>query len=125
MRLRVWGLTGVVALALTSALFAQIGIDIRIGTPPPALRIETPPPPPSPGHYWIPGHWRWEGGQHVWVAGHWEAARAGQVYVRAYWAKEGDAWVFHPGRWVKVVPPPDFVPVRVNMPPPLPRGAVE
>src|SRR5579872_1785641 len=116
----------IVTLAATFAAVAgsapaQIQLNFRINTAPPVARVETPPPPPSPEHYWVPGHWQWEQNEHVWVAGHWEAARQGQAFIQPYWEKEGNAWVFHPGRWVKVAPPPEFVAVRLNTPPPLPR----
>jgi hypothetical protein len=100
---------------------AQARVDLRINVAPPLARVETPPPPPSPEHYWVPGHWQWERNEHVWVGGHWEAARAGQAFIRPYWMREGNAWVFHSGHWINVAPPPEFVGVRVNSAPPLPR----
>jgi len=111
----------IVALAAPLGAAAQVRMDLRINVAPPIARVETPPPPPSPEHYWVAGHWKWEGNEHVWVDGHWERARAGQAFVRPYWAKEGDAWVFHPGRWVQVAPPSEFVVARVNTAPPLSR----
>src|SRR5579872_3704261 len=111
-----------VASVFTSVIGAQVRMDLRINVAPPPARVEVIPPAPSPEHYWIAGHWQYEGNQHVWVAGHWEAPRAGEFWVRPFWLREGDAWVFHPGRWIKVAPPAEFVRVAVNTRPPLPRA---
>jgi hypothetical protein len=109
-----------VVLGACSAASAQVAVELRVKVAPPVVRIETPPPSPAPDAYWIPGHWKWEAAQYVWVAGHWETPRVGEVYVRAHWVREGGEWIFHPGHWAKIVPPPEFVPVVVRRaPPPL------
>src|SRR5437762_1218050 len=73
--------------------------EIRIQIAPPAPRVEVVGMAPSPQHFWIGGHWRWEGGKHVWTPGHWEGRRAGQIWEPAHWAHWGHHWRFVPGHW--------------------------
>jgi len=85
---------GTVAAPVTS--YAGVNVDIDIA--PPALRVETAPPPRA-GYVWGPGYWRYEHGQHVWVRGHWLRERRGYHYVPETWVQEGPHWRFHPGHW--------------------------
>jgi len=32
----------------------------------PAVIVETPPPRPSPEHFWVGGHWGWHDEHHGW-----------------------------------------------------------
>jgi hypothetical protein len=106
-----------VCLGVASAN-AQVSLGIHLRIAPPPLRVETIPRPPAPDSYWIGGHWNWEGNRHVWVGGHWERPRAGEVYVRAHWTHDGGEWVFHEGRWSRIVAPPEFTSVTVRQAPP-------
>ena len=69
---------------------------------PPALQVETPPPPPREGEIWVAGHWRWEPGaaNFVWVHGHFaEPPRPRAAWMPGRWAPTGGGWVFEEGRW--------------------------
>ena len=65
----------VLAALVLSASAAVAERQLRIGVPPPPPRVEVIGVPPSPGHFWVAGHWRWDGHRHVWVGGHWMASR--------------------------------------------------
>jgi len=63
MLLRNLVLCGLIALGgiAMPAVADRVGINIDIGTPPPAVRVEVVPA-PRPGYVWgAPGYWRWEG----------------------------------------------------------------
>ena len=69
---------------------------------PPALQVETPPPPPRAGEIWLGGHWRWEPGaaNFVWVHGHFaEPPRPRAAWMPGRWVPTGGGWVFEEGRW--------------------------
>ncbi len=85
---------GTLAAPVTS--YAGVNVDIDIA--PPAVRVETAPPPRA-GYVWGPGYWRWAGGQHVWVRGHWLRERPGYHYVPETWVQAGPHWHFQPGHW--------------------------
>lgn len=52
-------------VATAPAAQAQVvGVDVRIGTPPPAPRYEVVPP-PRHGYAWAPGYWAWNGHRHI------------------------------------------------------------
>ncbi len=68
---------------------------------PPAQRVETPPPLPSPMAVWQPGRWTWSGGQYLWVPGlyvlrptptanwapgHWQQGTGGWQWIDGHWA---------------------------------------
>jgi YXWGXW repeat-containing protein len=68
---------------------------------PPALQVETPPPPPRPGAVWVGGHWRWEPGaaNFVWVHGHFaEPPRPRAAWMPGRWVPTAGGWVFEEGR---------------------------
>jgi hypothetical protein len=88
-------------LPLTARQAAAQEVGIEVGVAPPPMRVETVPPPPSPVHEWVPGHWQWNGREYVWRRGH---------YVRrptpaAYWVADGwvpapnGHWRYVPGHW--------------------------
>jgi hypothetical protein len=92
-----------VPFALCPAAAQEVGVGVEVGIAPPPLRVETVPPPPSPAHEWVPGHWQWNGAQWVWRPGH---------YLRrptpvSYWVPA--AWVptpsgryrYVPGHWAR------------------------
>jgi hypothetical protein len=99
------------ALIMVSALLAliasaavpviardQIAVDVDIGRPPPAARVEAVPAPRA-GYVWAPGYWLWDGHRHIWFKGHWEAERPGQHYVAARWIETPGGWHFVPAHW--------------------------
>ncbi|HLX07319.1 MAG TPA: hypothetical protein VKY89_05615 [Thermoanaerobaculia bacterium] len=113
-----------VAMTVLSVPARAFEVEIRVHTPPPAVRVEAIPPAPSPGHYWIGGHWAWERNSWAWVGGHWAEARPGQVWIRAHWARVGDDWLFRPGHWAQIVPPQGYAEVVADVPPPIAKVEV-
>ena len=57
--------SALIAPAMLSPAAAQ-GINVMIGTPPPAPVYEVVPA-PRHGYVWAPGYYRWEGNRHVWT----------------------------------------------------------
>jgi hypothetical protein len=90
--------------AATYAPSAQAGshvtVGVRIGVPPPPVRVVRAPP-PRRGYIWAPGYWRWEARahRHVWVDGYWVRARPGYHYRPARWVRDGRDWRFRSGHW--------------------------
>ena len=84
--------------AITPAA-AQVGVNISIGTPPPAPIYEAVPA-PRIGYVWAPGFWRWEHERHVWAPGHWIEGRPGHRWVADHWV-EGPhgGWHHETGHW--------------------------
>jgi hypothetical protein len=75
---------------------------------PNAIYTEVAPPPPRverferrQGRVWVPGHWRWTGGQYTWIEGHYQARRAGMVFAPARWVRVGNRWEYREGAWVR------------------------
>src|SRR5260370_968020 len=71
------------------------------GIPPPPIRYEVAPPPPSEvGYVWTQGYWAPYEGHYVWCPGRWVR----QPYEEASWRgvqwEHGDhAWRYHEGYW--------------------------
>jgi hypothetical protein len=85
------------ALCAGNSLPARAAL-IEIEVAPPALRIETVPP-PRVGFVWVPGYWRWEGHRHVWEEGRWIKERRGRHWVPARWVPAGGHYRFEEGHW--------------------------
>jgi hypothetical protein len=79
---------------------ARVDVGIRIGTPPPPLRVERVPPPRA-GYVWVQGHWRWVHNRHVWRQGYWVRGRRGQHWVDARWRRCGPNWCYRHGHWAR------------------------
>lgn len=93
-----WLLGFVVASALSAPAFGQI--QIYIGTPPPPIRYEAPPPMPGEGFVWTAGFWEPHGPHYRWVPGRYVRA----PYPGAHWTparyEHGDkGWRMHQGYW--------------------------
>jgi hypothetical protein len=88
----------IAAGTLAAPVTSYAGVSVDIDVAPPALRIETAPP-PRVGYVWGPGYWRWAGGQHVWTRGRWLRERPGFHYVGETWVQAGPHWHFAPGHW--------------------------
>lgn len=76
-------------------------VSIRyVDREPPPVRYEVAPPPPSPEHVWVAGHWSWDGRAHLWIPGryllrprpraHWETGR---------WVRHERGWHWVEGHW--------------------------
>ncbi|HEX3347199.1 MAG TPA: hypothetical protein VHS58_03755 [Acetobacteraceae bacterium] len=69
---------------------------------PPAVQVETVPPPPVSGDslIWQPGHWDWTGTAYVWTAGQWVSrASHGAVWQQGYWTVVNGVWTWVPPHW--------------------------
>ena len=91
-------------LALSSAAFAQVGVSISVGFPPPELPVYQQPLCPGENYIWTPGYWGWDGEDYYWVPGTWVLApEAGYLWTPPYWDWDGDAYAFHAGYWAPEV----------------------
>jgi hypothetical protein len=75
--------------------------EIVVPARPPAERVETVGAAPSAEHFWIRGHWQWDGREYAWVPGQWETRRATHVYQAGHWRDTGRGWTWVEGRWVQ------------------------
>ena len=92
-------LMGVMLLAgaITAPTIASAAI-LDIDVAPPALRVETVPPPRA-GYVWAPGYWDYRGHDHVWVGGRWIGERRGYHWVPDRWEQRGPHWHHVRGYW--------------------------
>jgi hypothetical protein len=73
---------------------------IVAASPPPAKRVEIPPPAPSAQALWDHGHWSWNGARYVWTPGRYiERPRPDANWLPGYWQQEAEGWVWVEGRW--------------------------
>ncbi len=77
---------------------AGFAIGVEIGTPPPPLRYEAPPPPRG-GYVWAPGYWAWDGYRYVWLEGRWLAQRPGYFYEPGRWEQRHEHWIYRGEAW--------------------------
>jgi|SRR4051812_25965210 hypothetical protein len=87
-------LAGVGALSTNASARTVVYANIE----PPALRVETPPPPRA-GYVWVDGNWYWSHHKYAWRHGHWVRARHGYHYVPSRWDRDGDRWRYRGERW--------------------------
>ncbi len=67
--------------------------------PPPIIR-ERRPSPPSRGHIWIEGNWRWNDQRYVWQPGRWARPPHGRaVWVPPRYERGQRGYRYMPGRW--------------------------
>lgn len=104
------------ALAATPALMrAQVGVgvDIRLGAPPPD-RVERIPPAPAPGWIWVRGHWFRHRRHWVWIHGFYQAPRPGMVWVAGHWSSTPNGYLWIEGAWTPAAayapPAPAYAP---------------
>jgi len=96
------------AIVAPTAAHAQfsIGLDIRVGYPPPPLPIYEQPPLPGPDYLWVPGHWAWSDwvDDYYWVAGYWDQPPEPELlWTPAWWGWDYGAYRFHDGYWGREV----------------------
>ena len=97
-----WFLGGILfaASALSAPAFGQVSIGVTIGTPPPPIRYEVPPPMPEVGYEWVPGYWAPISGHYVWYPGRWyQPPYYGAAWRPAHWEHEGPGWRYYEGGW--------------------------
>lgn len=96
-----WALGSILAAStLTAPVFGQVSIGVTIGTPPPPIQYEAPPPMPAVGYVWTPGYWAPYGGRYVWHRGYWvNPPYYGAAWRPARWVHEGPGWRYYEGGW--------------------------
>jgi len=93
-------LAALLFLALPTPSFAQVYLDIQIGTPPPAIPYYYQPPVPAPNYIWTPGYWAWGPGGYFWVPGTWiQPPQYGLVWTPGYWGWTGYGFGWNNGYW--------------------------
>jgi hypothetical protein len=93
-------LSTIVALTISTASFAQVGISITVG--PPALPVYEQPLCPAEGYIWTPGYWAYDydDDDYYWVPGTWVLApEIGFFWTPGYWAWVDESFVFYEGYW--------------------------
>jgi WXXGXW repeat (2 copies) len=91
-------------LLLCCASYAQFGVVVSVGFPPPELPVYEQPICPGDGYIWTPGYWAWDGYDYYWVPGTWVLApEVGFFWTPPYWGWGGSAFIFHEGYWGPVV----------------------
>jgi YXWGXW repeat-containing protein len=111
-----WVLGSVLAAStFIPSAFGQVSIGVTIGTPPPPIQYEVPPPMPQVGYVWAPGYWAPYGGRYVWHRGYWaHPPYYGAAWRPARWVHEGPGWRYYEGGWgphvVAAPPPPTDLP---------------
>jgi hypothetical protein len=77
-----------------------VGRPVVVGRPPPPPVRDPFVPAMRPGQVWVPGFWRWTGGDYVWITGHWEVPPTrGYVWIGPRWTQFGVAFQWTPGYW--------------------------
>jgi hypothetical protein len=95
---KIQALTGSILLAATLS-FADVQVIFVPSRPPRPVR-EVVVVRPGPGHVWVRGYHRWEGGSYVWVPGHWQQPpRPRARWVPGRWRHERRGWYWTEGRW--------------------------
>ena len=84
-------------LAMAPKSWAQ---EVIVRVPPPPVRVETAPPPPSHDHVWDPGHWKWDGHAYVWVPGHYvHNPHHSAKWIPGHWVERHGGWYWVEGHW--------------------------
>src|ERR1700678_2339969 len=72
---------------------------IAVGWAPPAMLVESPPPPPFTQAVWVGGYWVWQGNW-VWAHGHWLGPpQPGFGWVNPYYENRGCVGIFIRRHW--------------------------
>ena len=96
-----WKVLGPIA-ALVFAAASAVGCtgELVVRSAPPPERVEAAPVAPSAQHFWVRGHWLWNGDRYVWAPGHYEVRRTREVWSPGHWRQVSGGWVWVRGRWV-------------------------
>ena len=85
-------------MLLTLSFLAGCAGTIWVTDPPPPLRVEVRPSPPTEFAIWIDGYWAWGGNDYYWVPGHWERSPRG-VWVPGRWEQGDRGYYWVKGHW--------------------------
>jgi hypothetical protein len=99
MRSKIVGPLG--ACVLVCLLCGGCAMETVVRTPPPPDRTEVIAAAPSDQHFWVRGHWQWNGNDYAWAPGHWEARRADASWKAGHWRNISGGWVWIEGRWAE------------------------
>jgi len=94
-----WKVLGSIAASILLSSLSGCTGALVVRTAPPPERMETVSVAPSTDHFWVRGHWMWNGNQYVWVTGRWEVRRAREVWVPGHWRAVGGGYVWEAGHW--------------------------
>ena len=84
------------ALLAAGAIFAQVGVGIEIGPPPPPRVVHVRPAAPGPDYTWVEGYWYPVGGHYRWHEGYWTRP----PYAGARWVgPRHEGGRFYNGYW--------------------------
>jgi len=95
-------LWALVALSMSAASFAQVGVGVVITIAPPPLPVYEQPLCPGDGYIWTPGYWAYDYDidDYYWVPGTWVLApEIGFLWTPGYWGWGGDRFIFYEGYW--------------------------
>lgn len=83
-------------LLTAGAVFGQISLGVRIGTPPPPRVLMVQPQSPGEGYAWIGGYWYPVGHRYRWHEGYWTRP----AYEGARWVEpRHDGERYYAGHW--------------------------
>ncbi|APR79876.1 lipoprotein, putative [Minicystis rosea] len=95
-----WKVLGpIVASVVVSLSTTGCSSQVVVRSAPPAERQEAVAAAPSAQHFWVRGHWHWDGARYDWIAGRWETRRTHEVWVPGHWRQVSGGWVWEEGRW--------------------------
>jgi hypothetical protein len=94
-----WKVLGPIVASVLLSMTSGCTSHVVVRTQPPPERMETVAAAPSAEHFWVRGHWQWNGGEYVWVPGHWEVRRPREVWVPGHWRAMSGGWVWEEGHW--------------------------
>lgn len=94
--------TPMLVLPPTARAGVNIGINVAVGIPPPALPVYAQPVVPGPGYIWTPGYWAWDPdvGDYYWVPGTWVLPpQIGLLWTPGWWGWSDGFYRWHAGYW--------------------------
>jgi hypothetical protein len=90
----------VVAVAAVVGSAAPALAYVYVRHAPPPLRHEVVPPPPGPGWGWRGGYWRWGGHAYMWAPGRYvRVPHPGARWIPGHWVHHPRGWVWVGGHW--------------------------
>ena len=91
-----------VGVRYTTPVAVRYSTPVTVRVAPPVARYEAIGRAPSSNHFWVHGHYMWNGRSYTYVGGHWDTRRAGHTYIQAHYDRVGNTWRFVPGHFERV-----------------------